>query len=596
MTSELEHLAPASPPSYWTSLSLERAGVVAAALTLFVALAIDIRASLQSFGHIVFTVDDAYIHLGMARSLAEQGVYGVVPASFSSASSSPLWTLTLAALMLVAPSSLYEWVSLFAGSAAAIAVLWMLIRTAAREIRSASHAQALAFCLLAASLPLVLGQLELILSGMEHGLHMAVTMAFGLAAAAVLSRSGPAWPMLVLGALMTVVRFESVAPVFLAAGLLGWQRRWKLALALIAGSLGAIAVQGAWSMAHGEAFLPNSVMVKIAIHAPGGAAAPGAGPTSLAAGAQLAAPPPALSAKLLAFVVAILTRWGANLGHSFGVLMTLVAVLFLAAFRLGQGKLAQFDRVLVLLMVGTVGAQTAMGGSTAAMERYQSYLTGFALLALARLGPPLWFGTATGLRQLAATWAPVLALPLAFVPTLVRETRGKAGQMADVYIEHWIPAGMLAQALPQGTVVVEDLGAIAWRRPLPLIDIFGLATHEVAKQVVKRGADGPFFDKLARDRGALAALVRPLNMPLEPSYRVGSRPKSWIPIGFIGRTSHTSLNQAIALFAIDPAQFGPLTQALVKLRAEGPAEIRVVLASEPEGQACVAGWSPSGSP
>ena len=47
-------------------------------------------------GTFVYTLDDAYIHLTIGRTLAEHGVWGVSPREYSSASSSPLWTILLA--------------------------------------------------------------------------------------------------------------------------------------------------------------------------------------------------------------------------------------------------------------------------------------------------------------------------------------------------------------------------------------------------------------------------------------------------------------------------------------------------------------------
>ena len=46
----------------------------------------------QTGGTFVYAQDDPYIHLALARTLAQSGVWGIRPDEFACASSSPLWT------------------------------------------------------------------------------------------------------------------------------------------------------------------------------------------------------------------------------------------------------------------------------------------------------------------------------------------------------------------------------------------------------------------------------------------------------------------------------------------------------------------------
>ena len=55
----------------------------------------------------IYPLDDAYIHLSLARNFAENGVWGVNPGSFDSASSSILYTLVLSVLIKLFGDSIY---------------------------------------------------------------------------------------------------------------------------------------------------------------------------------------------------------------------------------------------------------------------------------------------------------------------------------------------------------------------------------------------------------------------------------------------------------------------------------------------------------
>lgn len=69
-----------------------------ASLIFMAGLTIIVLASYEANDrNLVYTLDDPYIHMAIAKNLANHGVFGVTRYEFSSATSSPLWTLLLSA-------------------------------------------------------------------------------------------------------------------------------------------------------------------------------------------------------------------------------------------------------------------------------------------------------------------------------------------------------------------------------------------------------------------------------------------------------------------------------------------------------------------
>ena len=68
------------------------ASVFVLLLLVWLILSVSIR---QNHGHLVYTFDDAYITMAMARNFSQYGVWGVTRYGFTSCTSPPLWTLLL---------------------------------------------------------------------------------------------------------------------------------------------------------------------------------------------------------------------------------------------------------------------------------------------------------------------------------------------------------------------------------------------------------------------------------------------------------------------------------------------------------------------
>ncbi len=404
--------------------------------------------SVRANGSFVFPLDDAYIHLGLARTLAEHGTWGINAGEFASATSSPLYTALLALVFLGVTDAHVPLVLNFLAGVALLALVATMAPPRARP--------------LALGLVLVAGPLPFLASlGMEHVQHAALVLALARVGLGALDSSGDGaagapgsarTPALLaaLGASAVLTRYESlfvVAP--LALFLLGG-RKIAAAAALLAGSVGAAGLFAAWSVAQGGLVLPNSILMKSAL---------AGGWTSL---------------------------WRANLGEGTAVfvLATAAGAAGLVADRRAERHLALFAASALLhLAFSRVGW----------LFRYEGYLVlwGAALVA------PL-FTTRGPLRARAALAAAVL-LPLGLrawdaVTRYVPATR-------TIHDNDVVLARMVERSMPDAVVGVHNIGALAWFTDATIVDLGGLATTEVTRLHLAKRLSPEAFGALIEARG-----------------------------------------------------------------------------------------------
>jgi len=210
-------------------------------------------------GHFVYLRDDPYIHMAMARNMAEHGIWGITKYGFSSASSSILWTLLLAAVYrgigngLAAPLA----INIFLASLACIFFFTLL-----RKCKFGTPAVLLILISIVFLTPLP----WLIFCGQEHILHLILTIAFVyLAAKSLESAETPLKdiPVLaVLAALLTLSRYEGIFLLFAAFCLFIARKRPLQGLIIGAAGLLPVLVYGMMSLSRGWYFFPNSVLLK----------------------------------------------------------------------------------------------------------------------------------------------------------------------------------------------------------------------------------------------------------------------------------------------------------------------------------------------
>jgi hypothetical protein len=234
-------------------------------LLLFVlSLAAALRAGLRGTdGLLLYALDDAYIHMAVAKSLATAGVWGCTPFHFSSSSSSLLWTFVLG--LAYAAFQVRDSIPLILNVAFAVGTLVVADRSLSR-FGVAPLTRAATLLGIVVAFPMV----GMVLMGMEHVLHLLLTIAF--AAVAVEALASPAEDphvrrrrtvaLCLLGALLGASRYEGFFLIGLVGLALLVRRQLRRAVALGVAAILPVLAFGAISMVNGWYFLPNPLMVK----------------------------------------------------------------------------------------------------------------------------------------------------------------------------------------------------------------------------------------------------------------------------------------------------------------------------------------------
>jgi hypothetical protein len=475
-------------------------------------------------GTLVYGLDDAYIHMAIAKNLARHGLWGGTPFHFASSSSSLLWTALLGLAYFL--TGVRDVTPLVLNIALAVLTLVVADGYLARWRASIGlRATTLVGLVVACPLP------GMVVLGMEHILHLLLTIWFAGAAIDVLAATSAgqtpsrrqAAMLGVLGMLLATSRYEGLFLVAIVSAAFLIQQRWIFALILGAVSSLPTILFGAISMMNGWLFLPNSLMLK-------------------AAGEE-------------ASIATALFKPIGEIDFAFfadnDALFILVLV-GLAGAAVQWWDRRQFWRPSVLaplflaLMILLHGHYTFT--SMFWEYRYAAYLAAFGVFATASLLTDYWSeaaiadgGRLVGMASLAG---------LAAVLWLVSDVRNsifssqEITSAASTYMGHVRAARFLERYYPTSTVVVNDLGTVTYFTEARILDMFGLGDIEPVR--IRRRQGGEYN---AADISKWVGVYHPAIAILQTGWGwvVPRIPNDWIRVAEIQMPEGDS----IGFFAVD---------------------------------------------
>jgi hypothetical protein len=523
----------------------KRAPAIAAVVLLLGMTGSVLVASLRlNDGHLVYALDDPYIHMAMARNLALHGVWGITPYGFASTSSSPLWLLLLAGIYrLFGVSEIAPFILCLLSAIALVLVADAIGR---RFIRGATGRFLLLLALLI-SFPLPTA----IFYGLEHILHATLALLFMYGAARYLSDPSDAAPaggarwgrrLLLLAPILTATRYEG-ALMIAVVGLLMLLRR-RVVMAVVVGLCGALPLvaYGIFSRSQGWLFLPNSILMKGNI------------------------PEAGLLRGLARFVIdGAYTQIVHN--PSIALALLLPGAALVAELRRGGSRWRPAPLMLVIALL-TILLHCQFAG-IGGFHRYEAYLMALAVMSLAPVVP----GYAAGLRAALrgrrdrAIVLAVVAL-IALLPFIHRGLKATVTPTAtgNIYRQQYRMGRFVARYYRDQPVAVNDLGAVTFLGEPRTLDVYGLGSLETL--LLKRAGNytPQTLAALCREKGARVGI-------LYESWLIrdaGSVPSGWTPIGRWTISDNIVCGDVtVTFYALDPAERQPLAEHLREFEGDG---------------------------
>lgn len=500
-------------------------------------------------GVLEYPLDDVYIHLAIAEQIA-RGSYGVNDGEYASAGSSILYPVLLVPF---AGSELQRWLPLvwnLLGLSAA-ALLWgrVLVRAGYGDPGRRWLGRVLAVLG-----PVGLNMAGLAFLGMEHMLHVAVTLMVLLGLQRLVEEDRVD-AMLVAGILLgPLLRFEAVALSGIAC--LAMLLRGHVLAALAAGILALlpVALFGLFLMALGLDPVPNSVLAKIGL------------PRSDEIGL--------LERQYLALLLN-LTRTPGKI-----LLVLLMAALVLP---LVDRSIRRGPRLLLWLALVLTGTAQLVFGSVGWLNRYEIYAVVFMFGAAAALLAPLSDAPRGGFVRfclvavMAATGGWYVRDMLAVGPDSAAAIRFQQAQMAR-----------FAQAHVAAPVAVNDLGRVAWRNPHYVLDLWGLASREALETRLWRNVPG-WAGPLAERHGVVLAMIYDswLGEAVAPGWVKLGELRLTVPKGF-------AADSRVSFYATDADHVPALRRHLAAFVPTLPAGAAFVAEPDPPGLGPAAPAAPPG--
>ena len=493
-----------------------------------------------------YALDDAYIHMGIAKNLVNYGHWATNQMNFASASSSPLWVLIISAVYLVTGvNTITPFILNLLFGLLSIIIFQSLLR---------KYGVTKYFILFLLAFIFITPLPAMLFGGMEHSAQIVFALLFVISAIRVISNTAKnkfdTITLVLITPLFTAIRYEDLILTTIVSVLLFVRGKKLFALLIFFLSLLPPAVYGIISISHGWLILPNTILLK-------------------------SKPPDFSATGLVKFSFKAYTN--ITEPHVF-VLLIMMSLLYAGNFK----RLKRFwDEKQLLLFITSLTLIINMSlieyHHNGAFYRYEAYLMALGVAAICisiyDFLPDIVSFFRTGQnklgRYLILIFDFIIILPLFVrvftlfgIPHAMLEYHNQQYQMAKF-------VGLYAKDMNVG---LNDIGMVSYYTNNKIIDLWGVANMKVARSMRNGSFSTSVIDELANEE----------NMKLVICYQMwfdqyGGLPSSWTKIAEWTMENYNYFlgNSTVSIFAVNKEDVNYLKEKLNEFSEKIPASVTV---------------------
>ncbi|WP_304343570.1 glycosyltransferase family 39 protein [Chryseobacterium koreense] len=485
----------------------------------------------------IYPLDDAYIHLAIAKNFALNGAWSINSTGFDSASSSILYTLLLSTLIKI--FGVWEFYPLIINIVAGYLAVYWFYRYF-RDFYSQSEMVWAVILLLPFSL-----LYAMTLIGMEHTIHMfLMVLAVYWIHKNVDSNfdRGDFIKLLIIVFFISIIRFESMFFTAALAFALFLRRNFRKGFLVCSIGFFPILIFGLISIQSGGFFFPNSVFIKTSVPSAGN----------------------------LFFKLWILFREGILLNASFYKCLffpfLLTGIYLIKKYR-GQNIRDLFQRETLIITIVSVGFMHAL--FSILKYRYENYLMISLLLVIIPIISDFFKNLKAGkVKPNVFNMISLMSILGIFAISVYRFQymhRPSVVGSRDIFEQQVEMSRFLGEFYRGEKVVANDIGAISYFSGVRLLDMVGLGSTDVAKMILEN-KDLPAPEFQSRYRNFLTEYSAENNYQVAviyPKWFPGDIPSTWIPVAsWTNPDNRAAAQNQVVFYALKPGQVKKLQQNL----------------------------------